>query len=156
MAKTNLSKKVLTTIKKKHIKPRPKYYFYLSSLFFGLSVAASIIFTTFFFNLFLFHLKNPRPRPLMFIHRPLPLLFIILALSGLILSVSLLKKNQYRHSLLAIFIGAFIFVILAGSLLSKFRAQKSFPQPLRRFYHYRQLPSGDSPPCHRGNCLFRP
>jgi len=132
----NLSKKIIGKIKSKHIRPKPRWYFYLSSFLFGLSLTSALILTTISLNLFLFHL----PRPL-FIFRPLPFFLFFLATLTLVASLYLLHKNQYRHSLLAVFLGAMLFILVGNHLFTCFRSSRRFPQRLRRFYQQQQLPT---------------
>ena len=134
----NLSKKIIGKIKSKHIHPKPKWYFYLSSFLFGLSLASVLPLTTIFFNLFLFHL----PRPLL-VFRPLPLLLLFFTLLTFFFSLSLLRKNQYRHSLLAVFLGAILFVLIGNHLFTCFRSSRRFPQRLHRFYQHQQIPTSN-------------
>jgi len=83
----------------------------------------------------------------------LPVLFFILSLLGLFISVLMFKKNHYQHSLLAIFIGALLFVLLGHFLLNRLQPARRFPLPMRRFYQHRQIfPSISPRPCSRGNC----
>lgn len=131
----NLSKKIIGKIKSKHLRPKPKWYFYLSSFLFGLSITLTLALTTVFLNLFLFH----APR-FFLIFRPAPLLLLSLTALALFFSLSLLRKNQYRHSLLAIFLGAILFLVISNHLFTCFRSSRRFPQRLRRFYQQQQVP----------------
>lgn len=144
---TKLSQKIINTIKAKHLKPKPKIYFYLSSLLFGFALAASFILAMFFLNLFFFYLfSSGRTLPCaLFILRPLPLLYFCLTLILLLISTYLLSKNQYRHSLLAVFFDALLFVFTGHFLISSLRPHQRFPRSLRRLYQYRQLPSPPPP-----------
>jgi len=132
----NLSKKIIGKIKSKRLHPKPRWYFYLSSFLFGLSLTSALALTTVFLNLFLFHL----PRPLL-LFRPLPLLLLFLTILTLFFSLSLLHKNQYRHSLLAVFLGAILFILVGNHLFTCFRSSRRFPQRLRRFYQHQQIPT---------------
>jgi len=132
----NLSKKIIGKIKSKHLHPKPRWYFYLSSFLFGLSLASVLILTTIFLNLSLFHLPA-----MTLAGAGLPLFYLSLTALTLVFSLYLFRKNQYRHSLLAIFLGAILFLVIGNYLFTCFRSSRRFPPRLRRFYRHQQLPT---------------
>lgn len=154
MPKTKIAEKIKEKIKKDEIKMKPRYFFVLGSLFIGLGMFVSFIFSAFFINLISHRIRvqkmveylpmGGRGRMMFLQHFPWHFLFITLGL--LALGAWLLKKYDisYKKSFLIILIGIFIAVISSGLLVDKLGINRPLQKKpgFRRLY---KLPPNSGP-----------
>lgn len=144
--KTDLSKKVMGQIHKKHVKMHPRLYFVLGSLLLGIGLAGAVVLATIFINLAFFRLRIHGPlgylwfggfglKPFLATFPWLPLL---IAIGGILSGLVLLRRYDisYKKSFLALVIGLVALVLTTGFLLDYIGLNERMERlrPLRPLY----------------------
>lgn len=121
----DLSNKVMKTIKSEKLQMKPRWYFWLGSVFSLIGLIAVIIISAFFISIISFSLR-PHYGPgatyrLEMMWSSFPWWTIILTLLGLGIGIWMLKKYDfaYRKNFKLIILGLVLAIVAAGFLIDK-------------------------------------
>ncbi len=146
MKNNDLSKKVMQEIKRRGVTMRPRLYFVGGSILLGLGLAGAIITSTFFLNLFVFHLRVRGPLAYLQLGPPGVLIFmttfpwaiLLVSVVGIAAGLTLLKRYEfsYKKNFLVLAIVLIVVIAVLGFLLERvgFNERVAPHPPLRRFY----------------------
>jgi hypothetical protein len=140
------SKKVMQEIQRRGLKMRPRLYFVGGSVLLGLGLAGAIIVSTFFLNLFVFHLRVRGPLAYLQLGPPgvlpfvatFPWAILFLSVVSIAGGLTLLKRYEFSYKMNFAVLAIVLIVVAAvlGFLLDRvgFNERVAPHPPLRRFY----------------------
>jgi hypothetical protein len=121
----DITSEVMSKIKKGQIRMKPKWYFVLGSISMVVGLSAISIVLMFVIRLFMFSIRQHGPMAdirLQQIISSFPLWAPIVAIFGIILGITMLKKYDfsYKKNFYLIIIGIIVAMFLSGFLIDKF------------------------------------
>jgi hypothetical protein len=153
--KTNISEKVMSEIKEKHIHMRSKLYFVLGSLVLGIGMTGALLTALFFIAILSFRLRvygslgflwfgqfGLRPFLMTF-----PWIPLIIGIAGIAGGVALLKRYEfsYKRSFISIAIVVIAIVLSLGFFLDQFVFDERVnTAPIGRILHAPKQIAGDN------------
>jgi len=138
--KIDFKKEVMTKIKKGEITMKPKWYFVVGSLITGAGLVGASIGAIYLVNLTLFLLRKRGPglMKLELMLASFPWWVPILAITGIIVGIWLLKKYDfsYKKNFLLIIAAFIVSIVIAAWLIDYLGLNETWSRrgPMRRFY----------------------
>lgn len=152
--KSDLTKKVMTTIRTQKVKMKPRLWFALSSMLLGIGLAVSLVLAIFFVNLVLFKIQAQGSLAFLFLGRlgirgflaNFPWWSVTLAVGGVAGGLFLLKRYDfsYKKSFWGIALLVVAFILTLGFLVDRIGANKKIANFVVLRQAYRQEFSGQN------------
>lgn len=137
----NISKDIMSEIKKGHIKMKPKWHFVIGSLSMVIGLAGLLIVIVFLISLIVFFLRTHGPMNAWRLSRMMsdfPWWAILVSTGGIWLGVISLKKFDfsYKKNFVLLFIGIILAVVLAGWSINYLAVDSIWmkQRPIKQFY----------------------
>ena len=165
----NIKENVMEKIKNDEIKMKPKYYFFIGSLFSFIGLVASIVTSIFLISVLSFSLRSHGPMGevrLSLMLESFPIWIPIIAMLGIIFGIYMLRQYEfsYKSNFWKIIIGFILAIIVSGILIdiAGFNNLWMKKGPMRKYMHHYMMENNIKipddaigPGYGRGNGQFR-